>query len=497
MDRRDFYFKQPVTEAELNGAFDAVENAMFRLMTDMDIIGVLQACVGAQVTPVPNLNVTVSGPGFAYDEAGERMTVAAPFESVDVSQDSSHVPTTVAGGGNEKWVSVFLKFIRALSDPRVDGNSNTVYFVSNESKEYVVVQGAEAAIGTAPRPTLDPTSILLFDVHRTFGQTQIFNGDIDTTRRQDAFVIAQTPVSIRAGTVYGAIAAQLQALNDHILNLGGAHPDTAITVVAHAGTRFSLSGAGSVDDQMLAIQEQIDNFMTDGVDAIFQVADLTALRAIGPGSRFANQMAFVQDVSGVGGIYFWKPGGGDADDGVFTILPADAPAFGRWVANAKGARGVANGIVQLDGSAKVPPANLPWAILDAFYDGTAGGGAWQVGPAVIGDTAFHLAPGGPMASFPSLLTTDKIAVEMMFQYAFSTAGTFFTLNFTRNGSAIANPQWTSDVRTPPENQTNGYFRAIFPALAGTNNIHFGYNAGNGAQNLTIVPVDSHIVVYRP
>ena len=260
MDRRDFYFKQAVTELELNGAFDAVEQAIWNFIVDMGLYGIASGMQGAQVSLTPSLAVTVSGPGYAFDQAGERIFVPA-LQTVDVSQDSSLVPTHVISAGNEKWISVFIKFARALSDPRVDGNSVTIDFQSNESFAFVVVQGAEATIAIPPavtaRPTKDPTMLLLFDVHLIYGQSSVMNADIDTTRRDDTFVLAQTPIALRAGNMQSAIAAMLTALNEHVLGSLAEHADTVITSVARTGTYFGLA-AGTVGSQLLALQAALN-----------------------------------------------------------------------------------------------------------------------------------------------------------------------------------------------------------------------------------------------
>jgi len=492
----DWFFKQAVTEENMNDAFGAVQTSMFNLITDQGLIGIAQGGTVTQDSPTPDLTVIVGGPFYAYDQLGQRIFTAGTGSNpgLDLSQDSAHVSTAVAGGGNEKWISIFIQFERVLSDPQIDGNGATVFYIQSESFQYLIVQGAEAPVGTATQPALINPGLLIADVRRTFGVTTIHNADIlqsptstlsgKSGRMKNTFNIPGSPLSLTAGTVADAISTMLTQLNT--LTAGD------FTNGADPGTRFSLA-SGTVASQLSAIQEQIDDIMTDGSDATASVADLTALRAIGPADRFANQSIFVNPNLG---LYFWNPGGAGADDGVFTILPADAPVTGRWTLDLKGAIGIANGIPQLDSTVKVPLLQTHWAIVGAFYDETAGGGAWQFS-GVPGDMAFHLAPGGPMHTFTGLQVGDKIAVEMMFQYAFSVAGTFFTLNWTQNGSAITLPQWTSDVRTPPESQTNGYFRAIFDAVAGSNAIHFGYNAGNNTQNLLINPVDGHIVVYRP
>jgi hypothetical protein len=495
----DWYFKQAVTEEQMNDAFGAVQSSMQLLMSDQNLIGIAQGGTVTQDTPSADLTVVVGGPLYAYDQLGQRIftTGTGNNPGLDCSQDSSHVTTAVAGAGNEKWISIFILFERVLSDPVIDGNGATVFYVNSESFEYQVLQGAEAPIGTAVRVGLINPGLLVADLHRAFGQTTFQNSDIlqtgtkfgQTGRFQVTFDITGSPFSLSAGTLGQAITAMLAQLN----TISAA----TLTNGASPGTRFSLS-SGSVSSQLDALQGGIDTIMTVGADTVKTVVNLTALRAITAPNRLANSVVNVNLSTPNNqqyALYFWNSGDNSTDDGLTVILPADTPAFGRWNISYRGALEIPGGLPQLDSFGKVKLLDTHWAIVSAFYDPTAGGGAWQFS-GVPGDTAFHVAPGGPMTTIAGLLTTDKIAVEMMFDYAFSTAGTFFTINFTQNGSPVV-PQWTSDVRAAPLAQTNGYVRAIFSAVAGSNAIHYGYNAGNASQNLLINPLDGHVVVYRP
>lgn len=368
MDRRDFYFKQAVAEDELDGAFDAVENALFNMPLDWGVQGIFSGLAASQIAPTPNLTIDVSD-GVAMDQAGERMAPAGNPNVVNCAQDSQTIPTTVTGVGNERYVSVFLKFARALSDPRTDGNNVTVYFKRNESFEFVVVQGAEASVGTATKPAKDPTMLLVCDVHLIHGQTQIQNSDITTTRRDDAFVIADTPLSIRAGTISGAITAMLSNLNGHILGSMGEHPATAITTsatgawadastvasgtvqssingivsalaaaagtakiggAAHAGTRYSLAAA-SADAQHASLQAEIDSILTNGIDQIAVVSSVANLRAI-VSSTIVGLFRFVIGALNPQGLYYYDSASTATDDGFSTIKPNDlgGGAPGRW-----------------------------------------------------------------------------------------------------------------------------------------------------------------------
>ncbi len=224
-ERRDYYFGQLVTEDELDDGFAGLEQADRDLAVDLGLIGVTTGMTVSQHTP-QNLTVDVSG-GQGYDQDGQRLNIAST-QVVDVSTDSSAVATTVAVAGNEKWVSLFVKFARALSDPRLDGNNVTVYFVREETFEIERVQGAEAPIGTATRPALGADKILIADVQRTNGQTQILTANISTTRKQWAFQATAGAHSVAAGTPEEAIAAVLTHHNNHVVDTTQAHDINSI-----------------------------------------------------------------------------------------------------------------------------------------------------------------------------------------------------------------------------------------------------------------------------
>lgn len=226
-NRRDYFFRQRVTEAELDDGFAELEKADQNLAADLGFVGVLANAVVSQHAPVPDLSVDVSGPGAVLDQLGQRIFFSA-LQNVSVAQDDGGVSTSVSASGQEKIVSVFIKFDRALSDPRVDGNSLTVFFRRDESFRFIVAQGAQATAGTALPPPLRSDAILLADVTRTFGQTQVLNGNISTARRQDAFVAGGTPRSIRRGKTFEAVSDLLTFLNAHVSGTADRHPAAAV-----------------------------------------------------------------------------------------------------------------------------------------------------------------------------------------------------------------------------------------------------------------------------
>lgn len=241
-DRRDYYFRQKVTEAELDAGFDGLEQADFNFSVDHGLIGIVEGMAVSEKSGTPDLTVDASGPGQAYSKQGERIAFSS-LQNVDLSVDDGAVSTAVAAPGNARIVSLFITFDRLLSDPRIDGNSATVFHLRDESFVFSVVAGAEALSGSEVPPPVDVNKILLADITLIFGQTQIFNADIDVaspTRREDAFAFAgSTPVSLIAGTPNAAVSALLVALNNHLAAVANKHPGADVT---YAGSPNWQSG---------------------------------------------------------------------------------------------------------------------------------------------------------------------------------------------------------------------------------------------------------------
>ncbi len=236
--RFDFYFKQPVTEGEMDAAFAGLEQADRDLAVDTLNTGIFANAVVTQHTPTADLTVDVSGPGTAYSPLGERMFFA-PNQTVDLSVDNLSVSTSVGSPGNAKIVSLFLKFDRTLSDPRTDGGGNPIDFRQDESFQFFVTQGAEATSGSEVPPALESDGILLADITLIFAQTQILNADIDTARRQDAV----TPDS--------AVAAHAAITED---------PHGPLMTIT-GGIKIGASGAPDAQNLLQIISSTASDFM--------------------------------------------------------------------------------------------------------------------------------------------------------------------------------------------------------------------------------------------
>lgn len=252
-DRLDYFFRQKVTEAELDLGFADLEQADFDLTVDHGLIGIMENMGVSEKSGTPDLTVDIQGPGTAYSKQGERINFSST-QNQDMSIDDGAVSTAVAAPGNARIVSIYATFDRLLSDSRLDGNSLTVFFQRDESFDFSVVAGAEAVAGLEVPPALDPNKILLGDITLIFGQTQIFNADIDVaeTRRESAFVITDGATTLRSGTAEEAIQAVATTFNlDDIVHKSGAETITgikdfeALIRLAAAGAFLDVTGLTS------------------------------------------------------------------------------------------------------------------------------------------------------------------------------------------------------------------------------------------------------------
>jgi hypothetical protein len=253
MDRLDYYFRQKVTEAELDDGFAKAEAADWNMVVDADLTGIHYGLACSEQA-VPNMTVLMTA-GAAYDATGRRIRIPAN-QNVNCAADYNGISTTVANPGNERWLSIFVGFGRNLTDARTDGNGATVYFSRAETFETRVVAGVEAASGLATRPSLDAARILVADVLLINGQTSVLNADISTTRRQDTFVAATSPLSLRKGRAKEAVSELLSLLASHVNS-----------ATAHGGASLSYGGGGAWADgttnPATTVEGQLDKIVSD------------------------------------------------------------------------------------------------------------------------------------------------------------------------------------------------------------------------------------------
>jgi hypothetical protein len=339
--RRNYFFRQKVQEDELDKGFALLEEADWNYAVDNGTFGIVEGLTASEKSGTPNLTIDVSK-GAGYDQTGRRVAQPAALVNVDVSQDSNASSTTVTNVGNEKWVSVFIVFDRDLDDVREDGNGDPIYFVEDESYKFTIVQGAEASIGAAVKPSLLSNGMLVVDVRRTQGQTQIVNADLSTARREDAIVIDGAALAIRQGKVVDALTDIVDAYNAHIDGTGDTHISTD---VLYGGGAAWLDGttnpAGTLEDTL-------DNFIiglkstvssTSGSQKLGSASVVGSLGTIAAGTIHSQILALKASsaIEWVGGVS-WYNGDANGAQSVSSILGNILVALANVGASAGGDR---------------------------------------------------------------------------------------------------------------------------------------------------------------
>jgi hypothetical protein len=241
-DRYDYYFNQLLAESELDGGFDALEQADWDIVGDLGLLGLVSGGGVSQHSPTPDLTVDVAALK-AYDPNGKRIRVSTG-QTVDMSIDYLGASTSVAGVGNSKILTLMIGFDRTLSDPRIDGDSATVYFSRAESYTFKVIQGAEATTGTEVAPSKDSSYVFLADITIDYAQTQILTADIDAdTRSGKCFELSAGALAVSVGTPEESDQAILTELNNHITDVANAHDASAVAFgsAPYAGTGLNIA----------------------------------------------------------------------------------------------------------------------------------------------------------------------------------------------------------------------------------------------------------------
>lgn len=300
-DRLDYYFRQKVTEAELDSGFDGLEQADRDLVVDQGFEGIVSGLGVAEDSPA-SLEVVV-GNGVAYSKDGERIYIPTP-QTVDLSEDDAAASTAVGTPGNEKWISLFVVFDRLLTDPRVDGNAATVFFDRSESFGFSVVQSAEAGSGLAVKPALDADKILLCDVLMTNGKTTIVNADVNTDRRESrTFPLGSAAYGGGATWADGTTnpATDVESQLDKIIDdLGQSNQGADRILSAAIGGSPTALVQGGINNQLgqllSALNVHLNSVAAHAPDDVGAVAlaaadTITAIKTLGAGGQISGAAA--------------------------------------------------------------------------------------------------------------------------------------------------------------------------------------------------------------
>lgn len=255
-DRKDYFYRQKVDEADLDAGFSALESSQWAIVADLGYFGVFDGLEVGQHIPGADISVDVE-PGVAYDQSGRRISVPARTV-VSVATDYAGASTDVVTAGSSRLVGVYAKFDRSLEDRRIDGNSQLVYFSRKESFKLLVAK-TEVHPGVAdgdweywrehlPTPP-EEGCVLLAVAWRRPGQTQILETDIsyigrptltlDGTRRDADTIDVEASPAWADASAYPVqdLQVRLNAIQRDLADTG-----MGATLIGAAGI------AGSVDD---------------------------------------------------------------------------------------------------------------------------------------------------------------------------------------------------------------------------------------------------------
>lgn len=281
MDRKNFWYKQLVTEAQLDAAFDDAEDAIDRVVSEWASYGIITGGT-ATAQLVPDFTVNIAGPLYGYDPQGKRLHHAAASTILDCSIDRDAV-VTQPSLGKEKYILALAGFDRTLSDPHLDGHGLTVYWQQSEAVIFEVVQGAEANPGFAVPPAIpsDRLCLAVILLANPAGTTVIQNADIYTeigaVKRSDwLYYSASGYVTLQQ---YGTPHAAVNALFDRFANLA-ADEMTKTTPPDWCSSIAWESGPGTTVDTV--IDAMMDSLATVGPVSGISGADRIGTRAWGP-----------------------------------------------------------------------------------------------------------------------------------------------------------------------------------------------------------------------
>jgi len=382
-DRFNWFFRQLVSESEMDGADSALEGADRNFAVDFEFgVGTLGSEYGGITTSGLDLVVAIVGAtqpvatgvrvyaGVAYDSSGRRV----PHSPVSYSTiDARRAGSTTIGetglmllpdgpdiqplAGFERWLSIFIVSGRLLDDPRIDGAGDPVYYEEGESFQFYVKAGALYALSGAPAipdPPLESGKVLLADLKITNTGGDLEYQTPDVQRRQDwlrATSVATFPYfTLVAGNPRFAIREVLRYLNQHVAGLAGRQ--LASTIDYEGGSPWidgTTNPATSVEGQLDKIIEDLKK-QTAGTSGAHKIG--AAAVAGAPLSLIASSPA--TQIAAIVARYNNHIGGGadlhPANDIVYAGSAPNAFADASTLPGATSLEVIIDSLVQLLGS---------------------------------------------------------------------------------------------------------------------------------------------------
>lgn len=161
MDLRNFFDLQNVQPNELNGLVSVIDQAIAQAGYEAGGRGIVYGLKVSRTNPDSMAVKVGAGTALFYapsttnpgllTNCDRRVTACrlAAEASIDLSVDYLGASTAV-NSGQERWVSLVIRPKTVDSDPRTEiSTGNTVYFITTESAELIVVSGYADTVGSA------------------------------------------------------------------------------------------------------------------------------------------------------------------------------------------------------------------------------------------------------------------------------------------------------------------------------------------------------------
>jgi hypothetical protein len=290
----------------------SVENA--RRFTG--IAGVLAGLEPVDPAAAPSMVARVA-PGQAWFADGSESVVEST-QGVPVNVDYLGNSTAV-GVGQERIVAVFILYAEAELEVATGTPDGDVPLLLADSYTLRAVAGGSAAAGTASPPATPAGAFRLFEVTIVTGMTDVTGLLVDRRQMALATTSAAGGLSIDAGRVDDAVQQILDLLGEHVVDLGAAHPASAV-VFSPVGTPAGWTAvllAASVQAGIAGVISDLAE--EDGGYRVALVPDVTWAQDIEPVADTVGGLVveIIESLgSDTGGGFVGRSGGGLSADNV-------------------------------------------------------------------------------------------------------------------------------------------------------------------------------------
>jgi len=305
--RFNSFYKQVVTEAELDAMLDGLEAADWALGEDWALTGIISGGAVTAETP-SSLNIAIGGPFLAYTPEGKRLYVSAVATTKDCSTDvngASTLPTL----NLERYLLLVAAFDRALSNQRTDGNGDPIWYQRDESVTFEIIQGSEAAVGAAVPPTVPSarTVLKIIKLTNVAGVIEISGSDlfdeVSTTRRDD-WLYYNYSLHFGVDKQYGTPSEALQFLFGYLDTLTATQVAKANPPDWTGGAAWKIAHGSTADDMLDSLVNNLASQATGGGAHLLGIYDCAAWHdttANAAGSLFTRVNGIITDLVNAAG----------------------------------------------------------------------------------------------------------------------------------------------------------------------------------------------------